>query len=110
MPLETAQLPTEQTRVQANPLDANGNPAQIDATNPLRAEVVSGPGRVVDAGAPNQVVLIFGDSPGDVTVFNVVGDADLGAGVVELSDQVTGTVSQPLATALGLGVVNEPRV
>lgn len=109
MPLDANQLPTEQSRIQANPLDASGNPAQIDATNPLRAEVVSGPGRIVDSGAPNQVVLIGGDNPDEVTEFDVIGDADLGSGVVELRDRVTVRVTAPLATQLGLGVVNEPR-
>ena len=110
MPLDTTQSLTEQTRVQANPESAPGVPANLDASNPLRAELVSGPGRSVASGDPGQVVLIAGDANGDVSEFDVVGDADLGAGTVELRDRVTVSIPVPLATALGLGVANEPRV
>jgi hypothetical protein len=101
-------LTTEQkARVTATPQTASERPASLDG--PLRASVVSdgtGGASVADGNSALEVVLIPGDTPGDVT-FLVEGDADLGAGVTLIQDTVILHAAGAQAAALGLGVAVE---
>lgn len=87
--------------ITANPTDASGKPAAVDGA--LRITIVSGDATVVqDPATPLSFDVVSG-TVGD-TVYHVEADADLGAGVVLIGDDVTYTVTAvpvPQATALG---------
>lgn len=90
----------EQVPVTASPVSASGRPAAIDGA--LVVTVQSGDGTVVqDAATPLTFTCRSGDGPGE-TVYLVSADADLGAGVVTISDLVTLTVTSASAAAFGL--------
>jgi hypothetical protein len=100
MPLQF-NLTTEEkvTGVTFSPTKKNGQPAQLDGRPTVTVE--SGNGTFDDAGG-DLPEFLSGDTS-DTTVFRITGDADLGAGVVEISDTVTLIASDPLAENLGLG-------
>lgn len=100
MPLAIACTSEEKVPVTAVPVTKTGRPARLDG--PLTVTVQSGTGTVVQSPTnPLSFDVVSGDEPGD-TVYVVKGDADLGAGVVELSDTVTLTVGGANASNIGL--------
>ena len=100
MPLSIACTNEEQVPVTASPVTAKGKPAQVDG--PLKVSVQSGSGSVFqDPATPLEFKAVSGDDPG-TTVYLVEADADLGSGVVTISDLVTLEVSGSQAAAFGL--------
>jgi hypothetical protein len=100
MPLAIASSNEEKVLVTATPRTASGKPAQVDG--PLTISVQSGEGTFTqDAASPLSFFAVSGDNGGD-TVYNVSADADLGAGVVEITDTVTLTVTSATAVSFGL--------
>ncbi len=83
------------------PVTDTGKPATLDGVPTW--EVASGTSTVVPAANGLSAELISSDDPGD-TVYLVKADADLGSGVVEISDTITLTVEGALATNLGLAI------
>lgn len=90
------------TGITAAPTSANGAAAPVDG--PLRITITSGDGTVVqDPATPLSFDVISGTAVGD-TVYHIEADADMGAGVTLIADDVTYTVTAPpipQATALG---------
>jgi hypothetical protein len=102
MPLEFNLTNEEKvTGVAFSPTSSTGRPARIQPGS-LAVEVMSGDGSVSGGGSEELPEFLSGDNPGD-TVFLVKADADLGDGVVEISDTVTLHVAGALASNLGLG-------
>lgn len=100
MPATAACSNEEKVPVTAAPVTSTGRPAQIDGA--LSVVVASGDGTVEqDPATPLSFNAVSGDAPGD-TVYTVSADADLGAGVVTLSDTFTLTVSGANAASFGL--------
>lgn len=89
----------QQVKVTLNPVTATGKPAQVDGAPTW--EVVTGNSTVTAAGDGMSADLISSDDPGD-TDFLVKADADLGEGVVEISDIVRLSVAGAQAANLGL--------
>jgi len=58
---------------------------------------------------PSNPVLIYGDAEGDVSEFDVIVDVDLGEGVKELRERVTGSIPVTEVSSLGLSVAKEAR-
>jgi len=104
MPLIDTQSPSEQSRIALAPTKPNGQPGTV---SDVRAERVSGPGRIV-ADALNPV-LIYGDNEGDVSEFDIVANVNLAGGVTEKRERVTGTVSEAEVSDFGLSATKEPR-
>lgn len=94
---------TQMVPVTASPTSASGAAATVDGA--LRITIVSGDGSFTqDPATPLAVMFVSGTAVGD-TVYRVEADADLGAGVVLIGDDVTYTVTAPpvpQATAVGL--------
>ena len=84
------------------PLSAGGKPAKMDGAMTWETVVDGGADIVVNMPDGLNVTLVSGDDPG-ISQFLVKGDADLGAGVVEISDLVTYTVNGALAANIGFG-------
>jgi hypothetical protein len=102
MPLEFSLTNEEKvTDVTFSPKSSTGRPAQIQSGS-LAVEVMSGDGSFAGGGGDALPEFLSGDNPGD-TVYLVKADADLGDGVVEISDTVTLHVAGALASNLGLG-------
>jgi hypothetical protein len=83
------------------PVSDTGKPAKLDGAPTW--SVVTGLSTVVPAADGLSAELISADDPGD-TQFLVKADADLGAGVVEISDTIDLTVQGALATNLGIAI------
>ena len=99
MPLAIACTDEEKVAVTATPLTSKGKPAKIDGA--LKVTIQSGDGTVEqDAASPLSFNAVSGDLLAD-TVYLVEADADLGAGVVTVSDTVTLTVGSATAASLG---------
>lgn len=94
---------TQMVPVTASPTSASGAAATVDGA--LSVSITSGDGTFTqDPATPLAVTFLSGSAVGD-TVYNVSVDADLGAGVTNISDVVTYTVTAPpvpQATAVGL--------
>jgi hypothetical protein len=88
----------EKILVKVNPKTAKETPSAIEGI-PI-VEVVSGDGtfEVVDGTS----FWIKSGSIQGMTVFKVMGDADLGPGVSNIFDTINLTVSLPMAVSLGL--------
>jgi len=100
MPLATSCTNEQKRIVLTNPKTQGGQPATIDGA--LTVEVVSGDGTFeVDPALPTQFKAVSGTALGD-TVYNISADADLGAGVQTITDQVTLTVTSASAASFGL--------
>lgn len=100
MPLAIASTNEEQVPVTAAPVTASGRPAQVDG--PLTVTVQSGSGTFTqDAATPLVVTFVSEDVAGQ-TVYSVSADADLGAGVVSISDIVTYDYTSAAAASFGL--------
>ena len=89
----------QKVNVQLHPVTGAGNPAPVDGA-PVWS-VVSGNSTVTPATDGMTADLISSDDPGD-TIFMVSADADLGSGVVTISDTITLHVNHALAASLGL--------
>lgn len=94
----------EKIRVALHPMTNGGKPVEIDG--PPRWGVLSGGATVAPAADGMSAYLISGDGPGDTFVL-VSADADLGAGVEDLSGIVRLRVSGVNSEALGL-LVSDP--
>ncbi len=89
----------QKVKVTVNPVTEAGTPVTLDG--PIEVAVSSGDGTFDIQPDGVSVYFISGDLPGD-TVFTISGDADLGAGVVNVSDVVNLHVEGAMAAALGL--------
>lgn len=89
----------QKINVRLNPKTAAGNPAAIDGAAQFTVE--SGNASVVVDPDGLGATLISPDFA-DVSVIRVEADADLGEGVVPISDLINLSVSSPLAASLGL--------
>lgn len=100
---EIALTSEQKVKVTLAPKTATGKPSSLDGAATF--EVVSG-----DVSIENidelSAYIISGDAAG-TSVVSVSADADLGEGVVTITDSITVTVSDPLAANLGL-VVGTP--
>jgi hypothetical protein len=100
MDLAIACTNEEKVTVNATPKTSTGKPASIDGA--LVVTVVSGDGTFEqDPTSPLSFKAVSGDSA-TVTVFDVAGDTDLGAGIVTIHDTVTLTVTSAVAANFGL--------
>lgn len=96
----TLQITNEQkVKVSIVPVTATGKPAKLDGAPTW--SVPSGSATVDVAADGLSAFLVSPDSPGDSEVL-IEADADLGAGVVTISDTVKLSVVGALATQLGL--------
>lgn len=89
----------QQIEVTLNPVTSSGNPAPLDG-NPVW-EVLTGNSTVIPSADGKSAILRSEDGIGD-TQIKVTGDADLGAGVVEISDTIELIVIGAQAQSLGL--------
>ncbi len=90
----------QQVHATLNPVTPKGKPAQLDG-KPVWS-VSSGDATVQNVSDDGlQADLVSGDSPGDSEIL-IEADADLGSGVVTISDVVKVTVIGAMATSLGL--------
>lgn len=94
----------QQVNVTLHPVTATGKPAQLDGAPEW--SVVTGNGTVNPAGDGMSADLVSSDDPGD-TDYLVKADADLGEGVVEISDIIRLHVAGAQAANLGL-VAGDP--
>lgn len=100
MPLNITCDTASQVPVTCAPKAASGKPAPVDG--PIKVTVLSGSGTVVqDAADPLTFKARSGDTP-DTTEYLVEADADLGEGVVTISDTVTAVFTSETAVAIGL--------
>lgn len=88
--------------VTLTPKTASGRPAQIQEGS-LQVVVNSGTGTVEMGPGPLDFFLVSGDLPG-ATQYAVSADADLGEGVVPLTDIIDLEVSGAQAESLGLSI------
>ena len=96
----------QKVKVTVNPVTEAGSPVTLDG--PITVAVSSGDGTFEVQPDNVSVYLISGDQPGD-TVFTISGDADLGEGVVNVTDLVNLHVDGAQAAALGM-VASEPEL
>ncbi len=89
----------QKVTVTLNPVTATGKPAKLDGDPTW--EVVTGNATVQPADDGMSAELISADDPGD-TDFLVKADADLGEGVIEISDIIRVHVAGAQAASLGL--------
>lgn len=94
----------QQVKVTLTPVTATGRPATLDGAPTW--EVISGDSTVTVAENGLSADLISSDLPGDTEIM-VRADADLGSGVVEISDIIRLSVAGAQAANLGL-VAGEP--
>jgi len=97
--LELSITNEQQVNVTLHPVTEAGHPAQVDGAPTW--EVISGTSTVTPAADGLSADLISSDDPGD-TDFLVKADADLGQGVVEVSDIIRLHVAGAQAANLGL--------
>lgn len=101
MPLEITLSNEQKVVATITPVTATGRPARLDGA-PVWS-VVSGQGTVVPAADGLSAELITPNAPGDTT-YMVDGDADLGAGVVDIQDTITVHTTGANAANLGLSL------
>lgn len=89
----------QKIKITVSPVTATGKPALLDEES-LVAEVLTGDGTVEFIDGMSFYV-VSGDNPGD-TQFLIKADADLGEGVVEISDIIALRVTGALAANLGM--------
>lgn len=95
----------QKVNVSLHPVTPGGHPAPLDGSPTW--EVITGDSTVQPAGDGLSADLISSDNPGD-TDFLVKADADLGEGIVEISDIIRLHVSGAMAANLGLSA-GEPQ-
>lgn len=88
----------QQIAVLLKPIDDRSNPASLDGKPTWTKQSGDAVLEVADDGLSAKVTA---GAPGD-TVILIDGDADLGAGVVDVQDVVTVTVTPRLAKNLGV--------
>ena len=98
MPIEVTMDNEQKVLITANPMTTSGNPATLDG--PLLVEVSSGD-CTVQMISDTSFEVVSGSQVGD-SVIQVSADADLGEGVVTVSDAVVAHISGALATQFGL--------
>jgi len=101
MPAEVTITTEQKVNVVLKPVTATGKPALLDGAP--KWSVVSGNGTVVVAPDGLSADLVSSDTPGDTT-YLIDGDADLGAGVIDLQDTVLCHVLGANAANLGVTV------
>lgn len=101
MPLDITLTNEQQVTVTLKPVTATGKVATLDGVPEW--SVVSGQATVIPAANGLSAVVRSSDDPGTSQLL-VTADADLGAGVVEISDTIQVTVEGARASALGLTV------
>ncbi len=89
----------QQVKVTLHPVTATGKPAPVDGAPTW--EIITGNSTVTAAEDGMSADLISGDDPGDTEIL-VKADADLGEGVVEISDIIQLHVAGAQAASLGL--------
>jgi len=89
----------EKILVTCNPVTLAGNPVALDG--PIVVAVQNGDGGFEIQADGKSVFLISGALPGDTT-FTIQGDADLGAGVENISDVIILHVAGAKAASFGL--------
>ena len=94
----------QQVNVVLHPVTATGRPATVDGAPTWTVQ--SGDSTVTAAGDGLSADLISSDTPGDTEIL-VQADADLGEGVIPISDIIRLTVSHANAANLGL-VAGDP--
>lgn len=99
MPLNVTSTTEEKIKITLNITTASGKPAQVDG--PPSWEIIDGNATVVPEADGLSAFLVSGDDPGTAS-WKVTADADLGAGVQEISDGGTYSYNHPQAAALGL--------
>jgi len=99
MPAEVSITNEQKIKATLTPKTDAGKPAKLDGVPTW--EVVSGNSTVIVAADGLSADLVSSDDPGD-TVFIIRADANLGAGVEEVSDTVRLTVVGATAKNLGL--------
>lgn len=99
MPLEITITNEQKIQVTLTPVTATGRPAKLDGAPEW--SVISGDSTLDVASDGKSAFLVSADDPGD-TQFLVKADADLGAGVEEVSDTIRLTVEGARAASLGL--------
>lgn len=91
----------QQIKATLNPSTATGKPATVDGVPTW--EVITGNSTVQPAADGLSADLISSDDPGD-TDFLVKADADLGEGIVEISDIIRLSVQGAQAANLGISL------
>ncbi len=100
MPQEASITNEQKIPASVTPLSEAGKPAKLDGA--LAWSVISGTGTVANVSADGLTAeLVSGDDPGDTT-YLIKGDADLGSGVVEVSDTIVLHVLGAMAAHLGI--------
>jgi hypothetical protein len=99
---EIALTSEQKVKVTLAPTTATGKPSSLDGAATF--EVVSGDATVENIDELSAYII---SGTAGVSVVSVSADADLGEGVVTITDSITVTVSDPLAANLGL-VVGTP--
>jgi hypothetical protein len=94
----------QQVNVVLHPVTATGRPATVDGAPTWTAQ--SGDSTVTPAADGLSADLISSDTPGDTEIL-VEADADLGQGVIPISDIIRLTVAHANAANLGL-VAGDP--
>lgn len=89
----------QEINVSLAPVTATGQPAPLDGAPTW--EVITGESTIVVAPDGLSAALISADTPGDTQIV-VKADADIGAGMVEISEAITLRVEGAKATSLGL--------
>lgn len=90
----------QKVKVTLTPTTATGKPAQVDGQATF--EVVSGDATVENIDLLS-AYIISGDAAG-TSVISVSADVDLSEGVQTITDSITVTVTDPLASNLGLTI------
>lgn len=99
MPLDLTVTNEQKIQVTLNPVTATGRPAPLDGAPEWT--VISGNSTLDVASDGKSAFLVSSDDPGD-TQFLVKADANLGAGVEEISDTIRLSVEGARAASLGL--------
>ena len=100
---EIAITSEEKVKVTLNPTTSTGKPSSLDGAATF--EVVSGDATVENIDELSAWII---SGAAGVSVVSVSADADLGEGVVTITDSITVTVSDPMAANLGL-IVDAPQ-
>lgn len=89
----------EKILVTVNPITGAGKPAPLDG--PVKVTKQAGDGDVIIQPDGNSFYVISGDNPGD-TAYLVEGDADVGAGVETIADNIILHVAGAKAKSFGM--------
>jgi hypothetical protein len=99
-----------QIRVTAHPTDAAGNPSSLDARTGLTIGATTGAG-TAERTADGMGVVLHPAADGSDSTVDVIGDADLTDGVLDIDAVLTfsqGAQPPQLATSLGFTAAEEP--